>query len=102
MRLILFEVHDALVFPPFLVRMPSTSQRILQRFLFILFRPFKTLILTLTLALLMTLNTIDVAKCAPVKVIQGSPCLEVRTLTSENGRSIMKLNDIYNTKITVK
>ena len=39
---------------------------------------------------------IDVAKCAlPGKVMQWSPCPEVRTLTNENGRYIMKLND-YN------
>ena len=37
---------------------------------------------------------IDVAKCAlPGKVMQWSPCPEVRTLTNENGRYIMKLND---------
>ena len=37
---------------------------------------------------------IDVAKCAlPGKVMQGSPCLEVRALTNENGRYMMKLND---------
>ena len=36
----------------------------------------------------------DVAKCAlPGKVMQWSPCPEVRTLTNENGRYIMKLND---------
>ena len=38
---------------------------------------------------------IDVAKCAlPGKVMQWSPCPEVHTLTNENGRYIMKLNDI--------
>ena len=37
-----------------------------------------------------------VAKCAvPGKVMQGSPCPEVRTLTNENGRFIMKLNDLH-------
>ena len=37
---------------------------------------------------------IDVAKCAlPGKVMQWSPCPEVRTLTNENGRYIMKFND---------
>ena len=37
---------------------------------------------------------IDVAKCAlPGKVMQWSPCPEVHTLTNENGRYIMKLND---------
>ena len=37
---------------------------------------------------------IDVAKCAlPGKVMQWSPCLEVRTLTNENWRYIIKLND---------
>ena len=37
---------------------------------------------------------IDIAKCAlPGKVMQWSPCPEVRTLTNENGRYIMKLND---------
>ena len=35
----------------------------------------------------------DIAKCAlPGKVMQGSPCLEVQTLTNENGCFIMKLN----------
>ena len=39
---------------------------------------------------------IDVAKCAlPGKVMQWSPCPEVCTLTNENGRYIMKLNDNY-------
>ena len=39
---------------------------------------------------------IDVAKCAlPGKVMQWSPCPEVRTLTNENGRYIIKLNDKY-------
>ena len=38
---------------------------------------------------------IGVAQWAlPGKVMQGSPCPEVRTLTHENGRYIMKLNDI--------
>ena len=38
---------------------------------------------------------IDVAKCnRPGKVMQGSHCLKVRTLTNENGRYIMTLNDI--------
>ena len=38
---------------------------------------------------------IDVAKCAlPGKVMQWSPCPEVRTLTNANGRYIMKLNDM--------
>ena len=33
----------------------------------------------------------DVAKCAlPGKVMQGSPCLETRDLTNENGRYMMK------------
>ena len=37
---------------------------------------------------------IDVAKCAlPGKVMQWSPCPEVRTLTNENGRYKFKLND---------
>ena len=37
---------------------------------------------------------IDVAQRAlPGKVMQWSPCLELRTLTNENGRYIMKLND---------
>ena len=37
---------------------------------------------------------IDVAKCAlSGKVMQWSPCLEVRTLTNGNRRYIMKLND---------
>ena len=37
---------------------------------------------------------IDVAKCAlPGKVMQWSPCPEVRTLINEDGRYIMKLND---------
>ena len=36
---------------------------------------------------------IDVAKCAlPGKVMQWWPCPEMRTLTNENGRYIMKLN----------
>ena len=39
---------------------------------------------------------IDVARFAlPGKVMQCSPCPEVRTSTNENGRYIMKLNDIY-------
>ena len=38
---------------------------------------------------------IGVAQWAlPGKVMQGSPCPEMRTLTNENGRYIMKLNDI--------
>ena len=38
---------------------------------------------------------IDVAKRAlPGKVMRWSPCLEMCTLTNENGRNIMKLNDI--------
>ena len=38
---------------------------------------------------------IDFAKCSlPGKVMQWSPCLEVRTLTNENGRYMIKLNDI--------
>ena len=37
---------------------------------------------------------IDVAKCIlPGKVMQWLPCLEVRTLTNENGRYTIKLND---------
>ena len=37
---------------------------------------------------------IGVAKCALIgKVMQRSPYPEVRTLTNENGRDIMKLND---------
>ena len=37
---------------------------------------------------------IDVAKSAlPGKVMQGSPCPEVRALTNENGCYIMKIND---------
>ena len=39
---------------------------------------------------------IDVAKCAfPGKVMKGSPCLAVGTLSNENGRLLMKLNDTY-------
>ena len=39
---------------------------------------------------------IDVAKCSlPVKVMQRSPCLEMRTLTNDNGRYMIKLNDYY-------
>ena len=46
---------------------------------------------------------IDVAKCAlPGKVMQGSPCLEVRVLTNENGRYMMKLNDLIVIKIFEK
>ena len=40
---------------------------------------------------------IDVAtcKCALLgKVMQGSPCLEAHALTNENGRYMIKLNDI--------
>ena len=38
---------------------------------------------------------IDVAKCVlPGKVVQGSPCPEVRALTNENSRYMMKLNDM--------
>ena len=38
---------------------------------------------------------IDVAKCAlPGEVMQGSPCLDAHALTNENGRYMMKLNDI--------
>ena len=38
----------------------------------------------------------DVAKCAlPGKMMQGSPCPEVSTLTNENWHCIMKLNDRY-------
>ena len=38
---------------------------------------------------------IGVAKCArPGKVMKGSPCPEVSTLTNENGRFMMKLNDL--------
>ena len=38
---------------------------------------------------------IDVAKCALLgKVMQLSPCPEVRTLTNGNGHYIMKLNDL--------
>ena len=47
---------------------------------------------------------IDVAKRAlPGKLMQWSPCPEVRTLTNENGRYIMKLNDkgIFKTVKTV-
>ena len=37
---------------------------------------------------------IDVAKCSlPGKLMQWSPCPEVRTLTNENGRYMIKLND---------
>ena len=37
---------------------------------------------------------IDVAKRSlPGKVMQRSPCPEVRTLTNENGRYMIKLND---------
>ena len=44
----------------------------------------------MTLLLTLTLN------CALTgKVIQGSPCPEVRTFTNENARYIMKLNDIF-------
>ena len=40
-------------------------------------------------------DAIDVARFAlPGKVMQWSPCPEVRTLTNANGRYIMKLNDI--------
>ena len=36
----------------------------------------------------------EVAKCAlPGKVMQGSPCPELRTLINENWRYVMKLND---------
>ena len=38
----------------------------------------------------------DVVKCAPPdKVMQGTPCLEVRTFTNENGRYMMKSNDCF-------
>ena len=37
---------------------------------------------------------IDVAKCALLgKVVQGSPCLEMRTQPNDNWNNIMKLND---------
>ena len=37
---------------------------------------------------------IDVVKCSlPGKLMQWSPCPEVRTLTNENGRYMIKLND---------
>ena len=40
--------------------------------------------------------THDVAKCSlPGKVMQGSPCPEVHTLTNENGCYIMRLNDMH-------
>ena len=39
---------------------------------------------------------IDVAKgMLPCKVMQVSPCPEMRILTNESGRYIMNLNDIY-------
>ena len=38
----------------------------------------------------------EIPKCAlPGKVIQGSSCPEVCTLTNANGRYIMRLNDTY-------
>ena len=49
---------------------------------------------------------IDVAKCSlPDKVMQWSPCLEVPTLTNENRRYMIKLNDMeisYNSVKRVK
>ena len=46
---------------------------------------------------------IDVAKCSlPGKVMQWSPCPEVRTLTNENGRYMIKLNDwLMNDRFTL-
>ena len=39
---------------------------------------------------------IDLAKWAPPgKVMQGSPCSEVHTITYKNGRYVMKLNDWF-------
>ena len=78
------------VFPPFLVWIPPSAQKILQRFLIILFRRFDFDVSVANDV------AIDVAKCAlPGKVMQWSPCPEVRTLTNENGRYIMKLNDLH-------
>ena len=48
-------------------------------------------------------GAIDVAKCAlRGKVMQGSPCSEVCTLTNENGQYIMKLNNLTVTKSVQK
>ena len=63
-------------------------KKILQRFLIILFRCFFDFDVSVANDV-----AIDVVICVlPGKVMQESPCPEVRTLTNENGRYIMKLN----------
>ena len=80
---------------------PSTP-KILQRFLIILFRTLLNANFDFDVSFANDV-AIDVAKCAlPGKVMQGSPCLEVRVLTNENGRYMMKLNDLIVIKIFEK
>ena len=72
---------------------PPSTQKILQRFLIILFRQLLNANFDFDVSVANDV-AINVAKCAlPGKVMQGSPCLEARALTNENGRYIMKLND---------
>ena len=71
----------------FSVWIPPSTQKIWQRFLIILFGRFN---FDFDVSIANDV-AIDFAKRAlPGKMMQWSPCPEVRTLTNKNGRNIMK------------
>ena len=83
---IMHEAHYAEVFPPFLVWIPPSTQKNITI-------PYHFISTLLNANFDFDVNVANsVAKCAlPGKVMQGSPCQAVHTLTNENGCYIIKL-----------